>query len=200
MSEPTPGPAERRRRRAALAEQLLDRHTPGAATPVSLDWAALDCAPVWFAWPEAALAALQCRVGALLGASEVRLWIDSARVGAARAVLGQPFLKALLALPAAAVIPAGLSARPPIARADEVAPRLRADGAGVLLAALPQGPLRAAAEAAWSLAAPSAMATALAEMLIGRALALAPLDPDDPALPAPAAPVRPRDPVLEMVP
>jgi hypothetical protein len=201
MSTRQAGPADRRRRRAALAEALLARPSLEPGDAAALDWAVLDQAPEWLAWPAPALAALQSRVGALHGAAEVRLWIDAARVAAARVRLGQAYLTSLLALPAAGLVPSTPSALPPISRPDDVAPSLQAAGAGVLLAALPAGPLRQAVQAAWAPAMPAVMAAALAQALIDRALALAPFDPHDPALPVPAttaAPVKSPHQALEL--
>jgi len=158
----------RRHRRAAVARRLL------AAAPdavASLDWDTLDAAPTWLALSDADLMVLSRHVGAILCAASIRLWIDGARLGAARAALGAPFLQALLALPDAQVLPRNVAPCPRIDAAEQVAPMLRTSGLGVLLASLPSGPLRRAATALLGSTA-STMAPALAHTLVSRAQTL----------------------------
>lgn len=213
MPAAAPSPAERRRRRAAIARCLLGP----SALPVdpdrldAIDWAALDRAPDWLGWPDAARAVLQVRVGALLHASAIRLWIDRARLTALREIVGQPFLNALLAMPAAGSLPAARAQPCPIDQSAQVGPLLRADGASLLRATLPAGPLRLAVDARLAPASPVSVAAVLAEALVARALALAPIDTDDPQDPAGAAdaglnphpratqPLRLPEPLLESV-
>ncbi len=100
----------------------------------------------------------------------MRLWIDSARRGAARAALGEGFLRALLArpdLPAAPKAP-----RAPCIGAAQVAASLQATGAAVLLATLPPA-LRGVAATALADPAPMVIDARTAEALIERALELA---------------------------
>jgi hypothetical protein len=157
--------ATRRRNRATLARRLLAA-APDAAS--SLDWDALDAAPAWLAMSEPELMVLARQVGAVLCAASIRQWIDGARLGAARAALGAPFLQALLAMPDAQVLPRNVAPCPRIDTAEQVAPMLRTSGLGVLLASLPSGPLRRAATALLGSAA-STMAPALAHTLVSRA-------------------------------
>ncbi|EHR71424.1 hypothetical protein BurJ1DRAFT_2595 [Burkholderiales bacterium JOSHI_001] len=127
--------------RAAVARLLLAR-AGDAAT--ALDWESLDRAPAWLALPADELAALQRRLGAVHCAGTLRRWIDSARLGAARQVLGEPFFQALLASD-----PVADPADPPaIHTAAQVEPLLRHVGAAVLVSALPPGRLRRVVEAA----------------------------------------------------
>ena len=164
------GEAARRRRRAGVAQCLM------AAAPeavAALDWEMLDRAPAWLALPPDALERFQCQVGAVLGASALRLWIDGPRLAAARAALGEPFLQALLAQPALTSMPLDLSARPCIETAAQVGERLRIAGASVLLAALAHGPLRRAVGAALAPAEASPLAPEIARSLIVRAQTLA---------------------------
>ncbi|MCC7285549.1 MAG: hypothetical protein IT503_05150 [Burkholderiaceae bacterium] len=162
--------AARRRQRAALAQQLIERapHAVGA-----VDWDTLDEAADWMAWDSARLDALQQQVGALVMAPQLRLWIDAARLGAASRALGTALLRALLALPDGDMLPRDVTPAPRIERADQVAPALRACGAGVLLAALPSAALRQAAALLLTPTQPSPMAGALARSLVARAMQLA---------------------------
>jgi hypothetical protein len=176
---------DQRRRRAAVARRLLTREHGAGSDLAAVDWDSLLAAPDWLALPEPQLVGLQCRVGALLCAPTIRLWIDGQRLAAARAVLGAPFLQALLALPAAQVLPRNVAASPRIDSAEQVGTQLRAAGAGVLLAALPSGPLRHSVEAAWAPCTASAMAGVLAQSLLARAQAL--VAQQESARPQPAA-------------
>jgi len=160
----------RRRQRARLAEQLIAR-APHAIH--ALDWDALDAAPEWMAWSAAPLEALQLQVGALVLAPDIRLWIDAPRLSAAERALGSPLLHALLALPDGEMLPRDVTPAPRIERAEQVAPSLRACGAGVLLAAVPAGALRQAATLLLTPTRPSPMAGALARSLVARAAQLA---------------------------
>jgi hypothetical protein len=121
---------ERRARRAALA-MLAIEHAPALAP--TLDWDTLDAAPAWLAQPTASFDELARRAGAVLCAPAMRLWIDSARLAAARAAVGDVFLRALLARPDVPALPRG----PRIDTAADVAAALPSAGAAVLLAALP---------------------------------------------------------------
>jgi hypothetical protein len=159
--------AAARRRRTTVAARLIHQAPQVAA---ALDWDTLDSAPSWLSLPEDQLTALQCRTGALLHVRAMQLWIDGARLGAARAVLGEPFLRSLLAQPEAAALPTGSVNLPRIDAAKQVAPLLRAAGASVLLASLPPGPLRSAAAALLAPAAVAEMHAELAQTLIARAL------------------------------
>jgi hypothetical protein len=167
---PMPGARARRERRAAAARHLLAQAPEAAA---ELDWAALDSAPDWLSWPEPEVARLQCRVGALLAASQIRLWIDAPRLGAAASALGRGYLRAVLALPRAQLLPRDVAASPSIASADQVAPLLRAAGSAVLFASLPFGPLRHSITAAMAPVTPLPMVGALAESLVAQARHLA---------------------------
>ncbi|HEX6362721.1 MAG TPA: hypothetical protein VFZ93_07190 [Albitalea sp.] len=155
----------RRRRRAAAAAVLLAR-SPAAA--MTLDWDTLDAAPAWLGRPAGELDALACRVGAVLCAPAIRLWIDAARLGAARAAVGDGFLRALLAQPDLPHAPAA----PRIPSATQVAPSLQAWGAAVLLATLVPA-LRGAVSAALPHPAPLAIDAEAAQALVDRTLALA---------------------------
>ncbi|HSW05252.1 hypothetical protein [Aquabacterium sp.] len=169
MAENTGAAAsEQRRHRAAVAQRLVD--LAPAAVDV-LDWDALDQAPAWLSLPEAAQLILQARIGALLYAPELRLWIDGPRLAAARALLGDAVLDDLLTQPEAAM-PRGLVRSPRIDHAGEVAAQLRSAGLAVLLAAMPPGLLRAIVIAATGATAASAMSAALAASLIARGRAL----------------------------
>jgi hypothetical protein len=171
---PAPTHAQRRRQRAAIAQRLVPKAPEAMA---ALDWDTLARAPAWLALPPAALASFECQVGAVLCARALQLWIDGARLAAARAALGEGFLAALLALPEEASISPALVACPQIDVAAHVVPLLQASGSSVLLASLPHGALRHAACAALAPAQPSTMAPELAQTLVARAQALAAYGP-----------------------
>ncbi len=138
-----------------------------------LSWDMLDRAPFWLGLPEAALATFECQVGAMLCAPALRLWIDGPRLAAARAALGDAFLQTLLAQPDADSIPIGLIDCPRIDAAGQVSTLLQATGAAVLLASMPHGALRRAADKALAPAEASPMAEALAHALVARAQGVA---------------------------
>ena len=162
--------AQARRRRAAVAQRLLAQ-APDCVD--ALDWATLDTAPDWLALPEPEFARLRARVGAVICVASLRLWIDGARLAAARAAVGDAFLRNLLAQPAMPMNPLDLAAQPRIDVAGQVGTLLQLAGSSVLLAAVPYGLLRRAACAALAPALPSTMAAELARSLIARATTLA---------------------------
>jgi len=139
----------------------------------AIDWEMLESAPAWLALPDAKLATLQRQIGALLYAPEIRLWIDGARLNAARTVLGETFLKTLLAQRDLHAYPQDTGTRPRIDTAEHVPTHLQVAGASVLLASIPQGPLRRAVAAAMAPTAAVAMACEMAQALITRAQSLA---------------------------
>ncbi|HUL64383.1 MAG TPA: hypothetical protein VLW55_07185 [Burkholderiaceae bacterium] len=160
---------ERRRRRSAIAARLL---ASGADAMSAIDWEMLEAAPAWLALPDAKLATLQRQIGALLYAPEIRLWIDGARLNAARTVLGETFLKTLLAQRDLHAFPQDTGTRPRIDTADHVPTHLQVAGASVLLASIQQGPLRRAVAAAMAPTAAMAMACEMAQALVTRAQSL----------------------------
>jgi len=170
---------ERRRRRAAIAQRLRQRASEAVGT---LDWDALDDAPAWLALPEDELTRFECQVGALLCAPLLRLWIDGARLNAARSAVGAPFLQALRALPSAQILPGNVAPSPRIDHAEQVAPQLRAAGVSVLLASMPPGPLRLVVGSALAPATPAQMAGPLAQSLIARVQTLREARGDAPTL------------------
>jgi hypothetical protein len=161
---------ERRRRRSAIAARLL---ASGADAMSAIDWEMLESAPAWLALPDAKLATLQRQIGALLYAPEIRLWIDGARLNAARTVLGDTFLKTLLAQRDLHAFPQDTGTRPRIDTAEHVPTHLQVAGASVLLASIPQGPLRRAVATAMAPTAAMAMASEMAQALVTRVQSLA---------------------------
>jgi hypothetical protein len=155
---------QRRHRRAAVAQLLLVGAPAAAGT---LDWDALDTAPAWLARTASSLATLQCQVGAVLLAPAMRLWIDSGRLAAARAVLGEGFLRAALDQVDLAAV-----AAPRIASASQVGAALQSAGAAVLLATLP-AVLRGPAAGAMTPPAGVTIAESTAQAVVARALSLA---------------------------
>jgi hypothetical protein len=131
---------ERHRRRGATAARLLGAAPDAAA---ALDWDALDRAPAWLAVPDAELAMEQRRIGAVLHTAAIRLWIDRRKLAAARAAVGDAFLRALLADSAAPEV----ARHTAIARdaCSDVAEWLRQAGAAVQAAAISDSPLGQAA-------------------------------------------------------
>ena len=161
---------EHRRRCAAVAERLLE-WAPHAAS--ALDWDALAQAPAWLALPEPALMVLQRQTGAVLCAPALRLWIDAPRIAAARAALGEDFLRALLA-PAPWNAPRVPDDVPPhINHAEHVHTALESAGAAVLMASLPATALRHAARALLEHDAAPGLSPGAAQTLVERAQALA---------------------------
>jgi len=147
----------------------------------------LEKAPAWLALPEAKLATLQRQIGALLYAAEIRLWIDGARIAAARAALGESFMQALLMQRDLLAFPQDPAARPRIDAAEKVATHLQVIGAAVLLASMPQGPLRRVVTAAMAPTAAAAMAPEMAQSFVARAQSLAAQSVASPLAGAPSA-------------
>lgn len=162
---------ELRRRRANVARRLV-AGAPALAN--HLEWHDLDAAPGWLAASDEQLARFCCRVGALACAPAIRLWIDKPRIAATREAVGLEYLQRLLAShEAQAPLPGDLFDGPLMNRAEQITPALRANGCAVLLATLPEGPLRAAMTALWSPVQPSELAPVLAQMMVERAAGLA---------------------------
>jgi len=161
---------ERRRRRSAIASRLL---ASGADAISAIDWEMFETAPAWLALPDARLATLQRQIGALLYLPEIRLWIDGARLKAARAVLGEAFLQTLLGQRDLHGFPQDTGKRPRIDTADHVPTHLQVAGASVLLASIAQGPLRRAVSAAMAPTTAVPMACEMAQSLVARVQALA---------------------------
>ena len=173
----------RRHCRAAIAERILVC-VPSHA--MNLDWDALDQAPAWLGLPEIELGLLQRRVGAVLHAAVIRLWIDRARINAARAALGDAFVQRLAADPTAAMAPRPALDLTVLDAAETVAEVLALAGAGVLLASLHQGPLHNVAAVMFAPANPAPIVAVMAEALIARAQTLAtPMTPLTPLTPLP---------------
>jgi hypothetical protein len=175
---------ERRRRRGAVARRLL---ASGADAISAIDWEMLDAAPHWLALPDGKLATLQRQVGALVYAPEIRLWIDGPRLAAARAALGETFLQALLAQHDLLSFPLDAGARPRIDTAAKVPTHLQVVGAAVLLASLPQGPLRHVVSTAMAPTAAAPLTTEMAQVLVARAQSLAAQSGPAPLAGTPAA-------------
>jgi hypothetical protein len=159
----------RRARRACIARRLV----AGASDAVAdLSWEALDRAPDWLTLPDDALRDFLRRVGASMYAPALRMWIDGARLAAARDLLGAEVLAALLARPDTGSIDEESSELPPIDGAAAIAPVWRLVGAGVALASLPQDTLRQAAAAALAPAADTTVSPDRAGTIVAQAQAL----------------------------
>ena len=165
-----PDPLERRRRRAALAERLLAQ---AADIAPAIDWQTLDSAPPWLSLPATALTTLARRLGALLCAPALRLWIDRPRLAAAHAAVGAPFLQAVLAQPDGPALQPALATQLQLAAADRVGALLQSSGVAVLLATLPPGTLERAAAAMLAPAAALDVAPQTALELVAHEQALA---------------------------
>ncbi|HSI56252.1 MAG TPA: hypothetical protein VLA16_01765 [Ideonella sp.] len=143
-SPPTSTPAALRRHRAQVATQLLAEAPQVAA---ALDWAALGQAPDWMALAGDARQLFVRRVGSVMLAPALRLWIAATPVAAARAALGASWWRQLLQRDGWPAMPAQAAAWPADTALDEagVSGLLHGAGAAVLLATLPHGALRHAA-------------------------------------------------------
>jgi hypothetical protein len=163
--------AARRAQRAALARRFL-QGAPAAAT--ALDWAALTQAPPWLSLSEPTLGLLARRVGSVLAAPALRLWIAAPRVAAACAALGEDWWHALQAHPHWPALPEGAVTWPLDARTDPggVASTLQQAGAAVLLSTLPHGATRHAASQLLVPVAALVMPIDQAQALLSTALAL----------------------------
>lgn len=163
--------AQRRRQRAAVATNVI---TIAPDTAAVVEWSDLDAAPAWLGLPSDDLFRLQRQIGALLYASQIQLWIDNARLAAARTAVGEAFLQALLQqrdLDTFARTPLKLAQ---IDTADQVRAMLQAAGAIVTLATLPAGTLRRAlAPKLDPGSTASSLSAELAQSLAARALAIA---------------------------
>lgn len=143
---PTPALSEaigQRARRAAKARRLMSR---ADAEAERIAWHELEAAPDWLALDDEDLLLHARRVGAVLCAPALRLWIDAARIAAARLAVGDLYWHVLLAQPDPATPGAGVV--PALDAADTVAPMLAKCGLSALLATLPEGAVRHAAMAA----------------------------------------------------
>lgn len=128
--------------RSAIARRLMQRESDDVAR---ISWADLEAAPAWLALNDEALLQYARRVGAVLCAPALRLWIDTARIAAARTAVGDLFWQVLLAQPDPMTPGAGYV--PPLESAESVAPMLAKAGLAALLATLPQGAVRRVATA-----------------------------------------------------
>lgn len=170
--QPPPSPAAlRRQHRAAVAQRLLDEAPPSAR---ALDWVVLDEAPPWLALSRGARGLFTRRVGSVLAAPALRLWIAAPQVAAAQAAVGVDWWQALMQRDDWPPLPPQLAPWPDGAATDAagVAGVLHEAGAAVLLATLPHGALRHAASQLLAPAAPLLMPRGAAEALLATTLQL----------------------------
>jgi hypothetical protein len=160
---------EHRIQRAAIARRLL-AWAPGQVN--ALDWDTLDAAPAWLGLPEIDRYRLQRVVGAVLHAAEVRLWIDGARIAAARSALGEPVWQGLLNGPGGPGIPGASAVGRRLDTTLKVGESLALEGASVLQASLPQGPLQSVAGEMFAPVAPAEIIEPLARSIVAKAQAL----------------------------
>ena len=168
--------AQQRHQRAAVARRLLAEAAPLAR---NLDWAALDQAPPWMALSTGGLALFTRRVGSVLAAPALRLWIAAPQITAARAAVGSAWWQALMARADWPPLPPQVQTWPDGATvdADGVARVLHEAGAAVLLATLPHGALRHVASqllapvAAFLMPGPAAQALLQTALQLQRGLA-----------------------------
>jgi len=156
---------ELRHRRAAIAERLLTK-APHLAP--AIDWDTLDQAPSWLSLPAPALAALERRLGVLLCAPALRMWIDRPRLAAVQTAVGAPFLQAVLTQPDGPALRPAVAMQLQLAAAGQVGALLQASGVAVLLASLPSGALKRAAATALAPAAALDVAPQAALELLAR--------------------------------
>lgn len=154
-----------------------ERSEPGGTGQphaAALDWAALDAAPPWLALDAVSLRLMRRRVGSVLLAPALRLWIAAAKVKAARDAVGAAWWWRLLdhrPWPdwSNELAQWGDWPAEDTTSADAVAAVLDDAGTAVLLATLPHGALRhAASEALGSstTTAPMVMAQAAAQAVL----------------------------------
>lgn len=169
MTATPPAVAWRRQHRAAVAQQLL-AESPTAAR--ALDWAMLADAPPWLTLSRSARGLFARRVGSVLAAPALRLWIAAPQVAAAQAALGRDWWQALMARGDWPPLPPQLEPWPADAGTDAggVAEVLHEAGAAVLLATMPHGALRHVASQVLAPAAPLLMPRPAAEVLLHTAL------------------------------
>lgn len=162
--------ATARAQRAALARELLHKAPQAAA---ALDWETLSQAPGWLALPETERAHFSRRVGSVMLAPALRLWISAPRVAAAREAVGADWWAALQSHNEWPALPAGMATWPDGGDAANVGELLRMAGASVLQALLPHGALRHAAAALLAPAAPFVMPAQQAQAVVQATWALA---------------------------
>ena len=180
-AEPTTDPVDqavahastRRLHCAAVAAQVL-QDAPGAAP--ALGWAELGAAPPWLALDRQARDVLATRVGAVLYAPALRLWISAPAVAAAREAVGDAWWQALMShrswpeLPDEA--PHSLGPVQQQLGAAALARLFREAGAAVLLSTLPHGALRHAASELLAPVGAYVMPSVQAQALLDLALSL----------------------------
>ena len=164
------GGAAARAQRVALARELLHKAPQAAA---ALDWDALSRAPGWLALPEAERAHFTRRVGSVMLAPALRLWISAPRVAAAREAVGADWWAALQLHNDWPALPNGMATWPDGGDAAGVGELMRMAGASVLQALLPHGALRHAAAALLAPAAPFVMPSQQAQAVVQATWALA---------------------------
>jgi len=119
---------ERRARRAAVALNLVSNSAGQELQPPS--WQQLSDLPDWCLWSDAPRAQLVRVAGALFAAPGMRLWIDAARLQAARALIGERLFDAVMSSPA---LPAQA---PSVPSSGDLARLLDTAGRAVLLGSL----------------------------------------------------------------
>ena len=162
-----PTAAAIRQHRARVAAQLLAEQPERAA---GLDWDTLARAPAWMGWPAATRALFIRRVGSVLLAPGLRLWIAAAPIAAARQALGAAWWQQLLQARDWPPLPAQTTPAPADAVLDStgVDRLLHEAGAAVLLASLPHGALRHLASQWLAPVAPMVLAGAAAQRVLLR--------------------------------
>jgi len=157
--------AETRCRLAAIAARLI---TGKGADLEPLTWRELIDAPAWLALPDDEFALLQRRLGALFHAKAISLWMDRPRLAAAQQSVGESWLRDLCAQ--RPVMPLPVQQIEPIDNIDakDVATRLSATGATLLVASIPPGPMRDAVTTALGISQPAAVNEEVARSFIAR--------------------------------
>ena len=123
---------------AASASRMLDA---GDELCLHLDWQALSQCPDWLGLPDPVFASLQRRLGAIVYAAQIRLWIDQPRLRAARQAVGAPWLHRLCSQRAIVPLPMEGFELEPIEKADQVVGALSRAGVALLAANIAPGAL-----------------------------------------------------------
>ena len=143
--QPEVSQSEQRRLMAACASRILDA---GDDLCQRLSWQTLSHCPDWLGLPDSIFASLQRRLGAIVYASQIRLWIDQPRLAAARDAVGAPWLHRLCSQREIVPLPMQGFDREPIDHAGQVVGALSRAGAALLTANIAPGPLHEAFAAA----------------------------------------------------
>jgi len=159
--------SEQRRLMAASASRMLDA---GDELCLHLDWYTLSQCPDWLGLPDPVFASLQRRLGAIVYAAQIRLWIDQPRLSAARQAVGAPWLHRLCSQRAILPLPMEGFESESIDKPEQVVGALSRAGAALLAANIAPGALHDAFVAALGVKAEIEINPDLVKTMIQRVL------------------------------